>query len=144
MNKEQALKEIEKLKNNITELELIINKPIDLFSIDTYSKVCKKLNEKEYTLEDFSFLPIEDQENILVKTQIRQIEKLFNSKKLDWKDINIKKYYPWFHSDGGGFCFHGSCCNFSCFHSFVAYYETKEICDFIGKTFIHLYEKLTK
>lgn len=59
----------------------------------------------------------------------------------DWNNSNEYKYYPLFNFDSGGFRFFDSfsCC--SHFASELAFYKTKEISSFVGKTFLKEYKE---
>ncbi len=59
----------------------------------------------------------------------------------NWNDSNEYRYYPWFHFDSGGFGFYGSYSHCSYFNSEVAFYKTKEISNFVGKTFLKEYKE---
>lgn len=61
----------------------------------------------------------------------------------DWNNNNEYKYYPWFNFDSGGFRFYGSYSGYSGFDSGLAFYKTKKISDFVGKTFLKEYKEFT-
>ena len=121
-----------------------LKKELDLFSFDTYSKICKELKEKEYTLKDFDFLPEEYREKQLVFSQIKQIEKFFNQEwKADFKNSSQYKYYPYFEFEtSGGLRFVRSVSYGQSFHVQVFFYKSEGISNFVGKTFIDIYKKL--
>lgn len=119
----------------------------ELKKITTYNKVCKALNEEPLKLSQFSFLHKNDRKSALNKAKITQLERLFNSK--DWipnfNDSNQYKYYPVFWNQNGQLVFHVShCLCVDYFVSEVAFYETKEISDHIGKYFSDLYIGIIK
>jgi len=58
----------------------------------------------------------------------------------DWNN-NEYKYYPWFNVGSGGFRFDASYSYCSYFLSELAFYKTKEISDFVGKTFLKEYKE---
>ncbi len=127
---------VKDMKNACTEDQLKIFKIIfksylktefDIFKYDTYSKVCKALNEKEQTIPYL---------------RIKQIEKFFNQGwKPNWKNQSEYKYYPYFSiGSGGGLVYYG--CSFYCdgFYGEPAFYKDKEPAIFVGKTFIKEYQ----
>ena len=59
----------------------------------------------------------------------------------DWNNSNEYKYYPWFDFDSSGFGFRDSDSRCSCFDSVLAFYKTKEISSFVGKTFLKEYKE---
>lgn len=121
---EYVSEEMDKIRN-------LSKKPIakDLFSITTYSDVCKELKEKEETCP---------------YKMIKQVEKLFNGKwKKDWNDRNQSKWYPWYEQTDSGLVFSFSCsCYFLSFSGQVAFYKDKLTCDHVGKHFISIYKQL--
>lgn len=129
-NKTELKNQVEKLKKELLELELQIEKSdqIDLFKIDTYDKVCKALNK--------------DKETCPYRV-IKDIEKLFNQGwKPNWSNSEYK-WYPYFSFGSfGGFSFRSSgyCC--SGFTGECAYYKDKETSNYIGKTFLQEYKNL--
>ncbi len=117
-------------------------KKISLFDrIKSYSDICDELKERELLLSDFSFLPEQDREKSLAYNKIQQIARLFNQGWVpDWSDTNQNKWYPYYEyktSLGLGFC--SSTYGFWSLDGLVAYYQTQEISDFVGKLFIDLY-----
>lgn len=61
----------------------------------------------------------------------------------DWNNNNEYKYYPWFNFASGGFRFDASGSDCSDFCSALAFYKTKKISDFVGKTFLKEYKEFT-
>ena len=59
----------------------------------------------------------------------------------DWNNNNEYKYYPWFDFDSGWFGFSDSISYCSLFRSGLAFYKTKEISSFVGKTFLKEYKE---
>lgn len=59
----------------------------------------------------------------------------------NWNDRNELKYYPWFNFNSGGFRFVVSGSGCSHFLSGLAFYKTKQISDFVGKTFLKEYKE---
>jgi hypothetical protein len=110
--------------------KLAEQKPIfkDLFSITTYSDVCKELKEKEETCP---------------YKMIKQIEKLFNVNWVkDWDNKNQSKWYPYYEQTGSGLVFRSSHSFYFGFAGQVAFYKDKKTSDHIGKYFIDVYKKL--
>lgn len=106
-------------------------KEIDLFSINTYSKVCEQLKEKE--------------ESCPYK-KVKQLEKLFNGNwKKNWLDRNQPKWYPWFEFYASGeFGFLASCDLFYSFSGVVGFFKDKKTSDYIGKTFIDIFKEIAE
>lgn len=121
---------------------------IDLFDqIRDYSDICFKLGEKELTIDNFNFI---QDENIRLRTfrfyQIKNIEKVFNGDWVpNWNDTNEYKYYPWFKICSSGLIGFYDCgyvvrrCGAE-----VGFFKTKEISDFVGKTFLNIYSDIIK
>lgn len=130
-NKEKLQEQAEKLQLELDKLKLQISKSDeeDIFSCKTYTEVSKRLNK--------------DKENCPYKV-IKDIEKYFNQGwKPNWKNTKEHKYYPYFSSGSyGGLVFYISSCFISDFSGGVSFYKTKEISDFVGRTFIKEYKNL--
>ena len=115
----------------------------DLFKIKSYSEVCKKLKEKEFTLKDFSFMNIELRKKALAQAKIQQIEKLFNGGWVkNWLDRNQQKWFPYFNVTENGLVFH--CSSFHCGYADgqVAFFKDEKTSNFIGKTFPDIYKDI--
>ena len=135
MNKEVE-KALEKLESYVSEemdkIRKLAKQEVklkDLFSIVTYSEVCKELKEKEKTCP---------------YKKIKQIEKLFNGEwKKDWLDRNQQKWYPWFeYKAGRGLVFDASVYHDYCSSGQVAFYKDKLTSDHIGKNFLDIYKEI--
>jgi len=130
MNKQELIKQAEKLQNELDKLKLEINKPEDIFSVTTYSEVCKKLNKKQETCP---------------YKQIKDLEKFFNE---DWKkeiyNTSQYKYYPYFSFRGVSLVFCGSDCAASCFFGCVGLFKSEKIAIHIGKHFVSIYQEILK
>ena len=130
MNKQELIKQAEKLQNELDKLKLEINKPEDIFSVTTYSEVCKKLNKKKETCP---------------YKQIKDLEKFFNE---DWKkeiyNTSQYKYYPYFYIRGGSLVFSGSGCGTSFFCGFVGLFKSEKISIHVGKYFISIYQEIAE
>lgn len=110
----------------------VVSNPADLFTVNSYTKVCEQLGIIEKKVENFGSLKEYRYHQIL------NIQKLFNG------DSTINNYYPYFRRLGSGLVFSSSGGNFSYdFDGQVAYYRSREISDFIGKTFIDIYTDLS-
>lgn len=145
MNKTEALKRLTSLEDEAKKLRKIIEEPQTLFEkINNYSDVCKELNIEELDEDNFSFLPKEQRKKQLAFHKIQNIIKLFNEDwKINWKDQNQYKYYPYFQIDGsGGLVFDCSHYHYHGFHFGVGFYKDKETSDFCGKKFIKIYKNL--
>lgn len=126
-NKKELQKQAEKLQKELDILRNKIDSEEDIFSITSYKEVCKILEE--------------DQQCCPYK-KIKQIEKFFNQGwKPNWKNTNEYKYYPYFSvGSGGGLGFDVSVDASYCVGA-VAFYKSKEISDYVGKTFIKEYQE---
>lgn len=115
----------------------------DLFSIKTYTEVCKKLKIKELTEKDFSFLPKEQIKKQLSLHKIQNISKLYNGDwEPNWNDINQYKYYPYFeYKQVGGFGFYSSHVYYSSSPGSVTYFKDKQTSDYVGKILIDIYNE---
>lgn len=129
---------------NSTFLDKSLLDSISLFNkVRNYSDVCYYLNINELTIESFSFLPEEDAIKQLAFHQIKNIEKLFNvGWKVDIKDINQYKYFPYFTLHSGGLVFFDSFLVSSIWYGSVGVYKDSKTSDFVGKTFIDIYKNI--
>lgn len=118
----------------------------DFTKYDSYSKVCKALNEEKLEESDFKFLHKDQRKKNCAQAKISQLERFFNGKfKKDWKDQNVYVYSPYFTISGsGGLVFYDSYRWYSTFSGFPGLYQLKEVSDFIGnnKEFRGFYEDL--
>lgn len=114
---------------NTTLAQIELSEEFLLDNIKNYKDVCRYLNEP---LETLPYL------------QIKQIEKLFNGNWVKDFSNNQKNWYPYFIYNKASGClrFDGSDDFVSDFVGQVAFYESEKICDFIGKTFENIYNKL--
>lgn len=145
MNKEQAIKKLATVEEEVSKLRKIIETPEDYISlnVDTYEKVCKELGEKELTINDFNHLPEYLRNKSLIICKLNQIGKLFNG---DWKvnisDKNQQKYYPYFEIKAGfGMVFYNSSYSYSCLSGRLDYFKDEKTAIFVGKNFINLYKE---
>ena len=143
MNQIEAQKELQILKIQVEKLEAIINKPKDIFDIKTYSDVCKELNEKELTLEDFEIFEGYS-EKLLAFAKIKQLEKYFNQGWTpNWQNKDEYKWYPYFEfTVSGGFGLSVVIFLFWCSYAVVGFYRTKKIANHIGINFSNIYKEL--
>ena len=114
---------------------------ISLFDrVKNFSDVCKELNEKELTLDDFLQFG-EDSVKMFACYKLKRIEKLFNEGwKIDVNDVNQIKFYPWYTAHGGfGFIVSREC-SYG-FDSAVAFYKSKKISDYVGTVFLKEYKE---
>lgn len=123
-------------------------KQISLFDkIKNYSDVCFELGEEELTIDNFNFIK---DEKIRLKTfrtyQIKNIEKLFGNGWIpDWNNVNENKYYPWFTISSFGLVgFSASASDVDHCHTGVGFFKTREISDFVGRTFLNIYSDIIK
>lgn len=130
MNKQELIKQAEKLQNELDKLKLEINKPEDIFSVTTYSEVCKKLNKKQETC------PFK---------KIKDLELFFNE---SWKkeiyNTSQYKYYPYFSIRGVSLVFYGSLCYACHFCGFVGLFKSEKISTHVAKHFISIYQEIAE
>lgn len=107
----------------------------DFTKFNTYSKVCKELNEEELEESDFKFLYKDQRKRSLAQAKINQLERFFNGKfKKDWTNTSVCVYSPYFTVSGSGcLVFYYSYLWLSYFYGDPGLYQSKEISDFIGK-----------
>ena len=143
MNKQEASKQLANLEAEVAKLKKIIEAPEKLIgSVSTYKEVCKILEEKELTICDFNHLPEYMRVKQLAIAKLIQICKLFNGIwKLNWKDCNQRKWRPYFDLWSSGWVFTGSYSYiYNNSHAEVVYFESEEISNYIGKTFLDIYK----
>lgn len=140
----KAYKQADNSQKSLLEKYFEIEYANKLFKFNTYSKVCEGLGEEELTEKLFSFLPKERRKKALAQAKVAQLEKFFNGKWIaDWKNQNQYKYYPYFTLNAsGGLLFCSSHCHASYFYAEAGFYKDQETSDFVGKTFIDIYEDL--
>lgn len=130
MNKQELIKQAEKLQNELDKLKLEINKSEDVFSVTTYLEVCKKLNKKQETCP---------------YKKIKDLELFFNE---GWKkeiyNTNQYKYYPYFSVQGGSLVFVDSLCAAYRFYGFVGLFKSDKIATHIGRHFISIYQEIAE
>ena len=120
-------------KSNKTTEELIE-------TVKTYKDVCLELNEKEYSLNDFLFLPEKYRIKHLTTIQLQQISRLFNGDwVINWTNTEQYKHFPYFQKSGSGWRFSGSLCYYDTTDGSVVYYQTSKIATFVGKQFLKIY-----
>ena len=131
-NKKEINSKINKLEKELSQLKELVNKDeiVDLFKIDKYSEVCKQLKIVEKTESNFDTL------KEFRYHQIQNIAKLFNGNSTN----NI--YYPYFTKNGSGLVFCRSSYVVGYYYGQVAYYKNRITSDYIGKTFINIYNDL--
>ena len=111
----------------------------DLFSIKTYSEVCKKLGIKELTEEDFK--QFGNPKQMLAFHKIKNIEKLFNGTwKPDFSCSTQYKYYPYFEKVSSGWQSYSTPYDSTAdFHGGSGLYKDSKTAEFVGKTFQEIY-----
>ena len=129
MDKKELIKRVDALEKRLNKLRDEINKPIDLFKkIKTYSDVCVELGVEE------SDCPYQ---------KIKHIEKLFNGDwKKDWSNVSQKKWYPYFEYKYSGLVFGGCRYGYIHFGGGVGFYKDEETAQFVGKTFVNIYQEI--
>jgi hypothetical protein len=145
MTIKEAEKSIERMKKDIQSLESFIKEnKIDIFSVTTYSEVCKQLGEEELNINHINHYfknPIE----LLKAAQRDQIRRFFNKQEdgsiwePDWINKNQRKYYPIWDKSSGSMAFCGVYCSYYCFIGGAVYYKTEDIARHVGKHFSEFY-----
>lgn len=117
--------------------------------VKTYEDACLDQNVKPLTIDDFSFLPEEDQEYAYYSHQYDIIHRaLVQGWKSDKKNSKQNKYFPIFYWDenragGPGFSYGVDACTYS--SSFVGArreFPTWELAKYSGTQFLSIHEKL--
>ena len=130
-NKEKLQKQANKLQQELDKLKTQIDScdTVDIFTATTYKEVCKRLGVKE-------------DKNPFNK--IKHLEQYFNEGwKPNWKNQNEYKWYPYYTLNNScGLVFDGSYDGGCFFFGYVGFFKTKEISNFIGKTFISIYKEI--
>ena len=130
-NKEKLQEQAKKLQQELDKLKTQIDccDNEDIFTATTYKEVCKRLKVKE-------------DKNPFNK--IKHLEQYFNQGwKPNWSNKNEYKWYPYYTlNSSSGLVFLGSDGYHYRFYGCVWFFKTKEISDFIGKTFISIYEEI--
>lgn len=143
MSREKALERLKQIESETKELRKIIETPEKLIGVvNTISEVYKRLGRKELTIEDFAFLPENKRVKALNFQHIQVLEELFNEDwKTDWTNNNEYKWYPYFEFKKGSDCWcFCIACDRSCSSLIVpAFYKSREITEYIGKTFLNIY-----
>lgn len=138
MNIKDAKEERNKLENRIKELDKIIDRgdPKTLMKkIKNYGDLCKHLEIKEVTESDFSFLPEKQRKKQVLFNKLQNINLVFGFTP-DWINRNQSKWRPWFERQANKWVFDGSYCDYCLSVTVVGFYETEEISNYVGKTFL--------
>lgn len=146
MNQIEVQKKLKKLKLQVEKLEAIINKPTDIFTIKTYSDVCKELGESEFTEADFENVGEDYSRKLLAFARIKQIEKYFKQR---WIPAGENKadheFYPLFKvSKPNTYVFRITYSRCAGVHSGaeVACYKSGVIADHVATNFLDIYKDL--
>ncbi|HLB42756.1 MAG TPA: hypothetical protein VJN02_07925 [Gammaproteobacteria bacterium] len=111
----------------------------DFTQIKSYEDACKVLNIND-RVEPTST-------TVMIKTICRAINKLIdnNTNFPDYCNHNERKWYPYFNITSGGWVgFGGSYCHGGSSFGVVAVFKTETASNYMGETFIYLYEDLIK
>lgn len=143
MDIQQAQQSIEKMEKEISNLKEFIDqeKTIDIFKVTTYEEVCKKLKENQINMIHFA-MDIKDRAKLVRLAKLEQVERFFNQGWIpDWSNTSQPKFYPYFNWNKvpGSLVFASSVCSFGGFAAGVAFYQSEEISNHIGKYFSDLY-----
>lgn len=138
MDKKAALKELAEIKERTRVLEKIIEDddiPSLMKKVKNYSDLCKVKGFTELTESDFMFLSPEKRKKAVLFDKLQNINQVFGFKP-DWKNRNQSKWRPWFERQASGWVFSFSCCGICASLAAVGFYETEEISNHVGKTFL--------
>jgi len=126
--KSNNLKTQGEIKNDLS-LKIELDEDFLITNVKNYNDVCNYLKE-----------PLE----LLPYLQIKQIERLFNGSWVKNFSIDQNNYYPYFTYDktSGYLVFFGSRSGSSGSAGQVAFYKNEKISDYVGETFIDIYNKL--
>lgn len=137
MNIKDAKKELDTLETRKKELEKIILRG-DIKSlmkkVKNFSDLCKEINEDEPTEGDFDHFPKHRRRKMYLQAKLQIINEIFGFKP-DWNNRNQYKWRPWFEKQASGWCFRSSTYGY-CSIAVVGFYETQEISDWVGRTFL--------
>lgn len=146
MNQVEAQKELKKLKLQVEKLEAIINTPTDMFTIKTYSDVCKELGESEFTEADFENVGEDYSRKLLAFARIKQIEKYFKQRWIPAVENKANhEFYPLFKvSKSNRIVFNIVYSRCAGAHSGaeVACYKSGAIADHVAANFLDIYKDL--
>lgn len=145
---EQLLKSLQEEDNEDEKVE--VKKDIEIKEVDfnyiienvkDYKTFCKVTGLKEWLAVEF--LTKTNPVKALAQEKLAQIEYYFGKDwKKDWADHSQYKYYPYFNVDKSGGLGFVDCGDLGSTRGVVAYFETKEIATYVGKTYIDLYKDL--
>lgn len=140
---EKGYKDANDKQKEFIEKYFKIEKPKDLLKeIKDFNDILKVSNKtlKDVLIYQNPKTAREIRLNAICKIEL--IKEVVNQEWVEnWNNSNEYKYYPWFRFDSGGFGFYDSASYCSCFYSELAFYKTKEISDFVGKTFLKEYKE---
>lgn len=118
----------------------IFGKVENIFSITSYSEVCKQLGEKEIEENDFDFYNYKSKKRLISIAKMDQIERFFNQNWTpNWKNHNEPKWYAYFIDNGNGLVFYNFDCRGLYAPGVVAYFQSEEITKHIVKYFSDIY-----
>lgn len=147
MSKITELKKEEKsLENKLKEVRKAINRgdiKALMKRVSSIEDIFKELDEEEVTEADFDHLPKETRRKQYLSYCLQAVNRLFGFKP-DWNNTNQYKYYPLFRKGPSGWVFIRSSYRNYVSNAVVGFYETSDISDFVGKTFIKLYTEYSE
>ena len=110
----------------------------DLFDITSYEELCKLKGIKVLTEEDFK--NSRGPKKALAFEKIKIIEEIYNKDwKPNFKDVNQRKWYPYFVNNNGSWRFGSSSSFGSSSYGFAGLYKNEKTSTFVGRTFMDLY-----
>lgn len=122
------------------QLQKIKKASIHYTDIKSFKDACDCLGiDVVEWMDDYENLPI----HVVAYMQLCIICKALNGAEvMDYKDVKVYKYYPWFNSVGSGSGF--SCYGFGCAYSLSGVgsrlcLKSREIAEYAGKQFIEIY-----
>ena len=141
LTKEEAIKQLQELQNYIENID---KKPTidDITSFEKALEILK--NEKIDIFHQYEFVRNIDWVNYQLEIIVKAVNYIDNNYKLwypDWNNKNESKYYPYFEYKNDGWCFsgvgghHWYCCRSGSF----AHFKSNKIAEYVGKTFIDIY-----
>jgi len=140
---------LSEMENACNEAQLKVFKSIfkeykkeDVFSVKTYSQVCKKLGIKELTIKDFREFG-ENSKKMFNFYKIKNVEKFFNGTWVaDWNNTSQYKYYPYWYKNSSGWSLHAADGGSYGYFGSVGYYKDNKTALHVGEHFKDVYFEL--
>lgn len=145
IDKKEALKQLEKLKNDVKELEKVINTPEkDWRNVKSFEDACEFLGISA-DVEENKWKNAGLTESQIAGLKLEYCIKTINEGwKSNSKDSNQSKYYNWFEYSGGRWVFYISYASYphkaTSHYGSGFYYENKEKAEFGANNFKQYYD----